>query len=180
MVRKRRVVWGGLVVAAGALLAFWVWPRQTARAGPSSSGGHAVDDRGPELPRIGLDRLASARPGGELGHRDVFDYGPPPTPPPTPVPVPTPTPKPTPTPVPTPIPSPTPPPLPPVNVKYVGTLEKAGVRVAVLLTDKQEVLTGQQGEVVGNRLRIVTIGLESVDVQEVGSDRVRRIPLKGN
>jgi hypothetical protein len=42
------------------------------------------------------------------------------------------------------------------------------------------VLTGQPGEVVGNRFRIVKIGLESVDVQEVGSDQVRRIPLRGN
>ena len=33
---------------------------------------------------------------------------------------------------------------------------------------------------VANRFRIVKIGLESVDIQEVGSDQVRRIPLKGN
>ena len=48
------------------------------------------------------------------------------------------------------------------------------------MTDRNEVLTGQVGEVVGNRVRIVKIGLESVDIQEVGSDQVRRIPLKGN
>jgi hypothetical protein len=33
---------------------------------------------------------------------------------------------------------------------------------------------------VGNRLRIVKIGLESVDVQDVGGGTVRRIPLRGN
>ena len=48
------------------------------------------------------------------------------------------------------------------------------------MTDRKEVLTGQVGEVVANRYRIVKIGLESVDVQEVGSDQVQRIPLKGN
>ena len=40
-------------------------------------------------------------------------------------------------------------------------------------------LTGQVGEMVVNRFRVVKIGLESVDVQEVGSDQVRGIPLEG-
>ena len=74
----------------------------------------------------------------------------------------------------------TPPPLPPLNIKYIGAVERRGVKVAMLMTDREEVLTGQVGEVVGNRVRIVKIGLESVDIQEVGSDQVRRIPLKGN
>ena len=50
----------------------------------------------------------------------------------------------------------------------------------MLMTERSEVLTGQVGEMVGNRFRIVKIGLESVDIQEVGSEQVRRIPLKGN
>jgi hypothetical protein len=48
------------------------------------------------------------------------------------------------------------------------------------MTDKKEILTGQAGEVVGNRLKIVKIGLESVDVQDIGGGGVRRIPLRGN
>jgi len=76
--------------------------------------------------------------------------------------------------------APTPPPLPALNVKYIGAVEgKRGLKVAVLMTDRKEILTGQAGEVVANRIKIVRIGLESVDVQEVGSDQVRRIPLKG-
>jgi len=71
-------------------------------------------------------------------------------------------------------------PPPPLNIKYIGAVERRGVKVAMLMTERSEVLTGQVGEVVGNRFRIVTIGLESVDIQEVGSDQVRRIPLKGN
>jgi hypothetical protein len=71
--------------------------------------------------------------------------------------------------------------LPPLNVKYVGSLERPpGLRVAVLLTDRNEILTGQAGEVVANRYRIVKIGLESVDLQEVGTGETRRIPLRGN
>jgi hypothetical protein len=76
---------------------------------------------------------------------------------------------------------PTTPGLPPLNLKYIGSVEsKAGVKVAVLLTDRREVLTGQAGQVVANRYRIARIGLESVDLEDVGSGQSRRIPLKGN
>jgi hypothetical protein len=71
--------------------------------------------------------------------------------------------------------------LPPLNLKYIGSVEnKAGVKVAVLLTDRKEILTGQAGQVVANRYRIARIGLESVDLEDVGSGQSRRIPLKGN
>jgi hypothetical protein len=80
--------------------------------------------------------------------------------------------------------APTPPPvprLPPLNLKFIGSVENAkGVRVAVLLTDRNEVLTGQPGQVVANRYKISKIGFESVDLEEVGSGQVRRIPLRGN
>jgi hypothetical protein len=71
--------------------------------------------------------------------------------------------------------------LPPFGVKYVGSVERGGLRVAVLLSDdRKEILTGREGDIVANRLRIVRIGFESVEVQDVGSDRPRRIPLRGN
>jgi hypothetical protein len=31
-----------------------------------------------------------------------------------------------------------------------------------------------------NRFKVVRIGIESVDVQDVGSGQLRRIPLRGN
>jgi hypothetical protein len=85
------------------------------------------------------------------------------------------------TPPPAPVPT-GPPPPPPLNVKFIGSVEdkRRGLKVAVLLTDRQEILTGKAGETVANRLKIVTIGLESIDVQDVGASAVRRIPLKGN
>jgi hypothetical protein len=68
-----------------------------------------------------------------------------------------------------------------MNLKYIGNLEsKQGLKVAVLMTDRREVLTGQVGELLANRFRIVKIGLESVDIQELADGRVRRIPLRGN
>jgi hypothetical protein len=130
------------------------------------------------LPRIDLGRLAARGPAPTLGQRDIFDFGPPPATPPPPVSHPrvveaTPG-------VPETPPPPTPVPLAPINVKYIGTLEgRGGLKVAVFLTDDREVLTGQTGEVIANRYRIVRIGLESVDLQDLGSGQTRRVPLRG-
>jgi hypothetical protein len=129
------------------------------------------------VPRIDLARLRQDRPETTAGRRNIFDFGVPPTPPPTPPPPVTAPPV-------TEAADPTPPPvprLPPLNLKFIGSVENAkGVRVAVLLTDRNEVLTGQPGEVVANRYKISKIGFESVDLEEVGSGQVRRIPLRGN
>lgn len=77
--------------------------------------------------------------------------------------------------------APTPTPVPAMNVKYIGSVaDKKGLKVAVLMTDRREVLTGKAGDLVANRLKIVSIGLESVDIQDVGSDHIRRIPLRAN
>lgn len=181
MVKNRRAVYaaaGGLVL----VLAFYLLTRGDRAAAVSLSLPGAT--RAPraaqgELPRIGLDRLRQPHGGIELGKRDIFDFGPPP-----------PTPRPPPTPPP---PVPSPPSeaelaaraaaaLPPINVKYIGSMadEERGVQVAVLLNERKEVLTGGVGEVVANRFRIVSIGLESVDLQDMGSNRVQRIPLRGN
>jgi hypothetical protein len=178
MVKNRRAVYAGLAGLA-ALLAVYVLSRGD-RAGAVSLAlpGKSRTPRAAsaELPRIGLDRLQKPYGGIEMGKRDIFDFGPPPpTPPPPPAP---------PTPIPTAVAEATPmaPTLPPMNVKYIGSLadNEKGVKVAVLLNDRREVLTGGVGEVVANRFRIVSIGLESVDLQDMGSNRVQRIPLKGN
>jgi hypothetical protein len=142
-------------------------PAATAAAARKAAADKAV-------PRIGLDRLNAQPTGAARGTRDIFDFGVPPatpTPPPPPVAVTAETAQ----------AVATPPPVPPLTLKYIGAVENGqGVKVAVLLTDRKEVLTGQTGDVVANRYRIVKIGLESVDIQEVGSDRVRRVPLKSN
>jgi hypothetical protein len=51
--------------------------------------------------------------------------------------------------------------------------------VAVLEAEGRDILTGREGDLVANRLEIVKIGLESLDVRDVGGDRVRRLPLEG-
>ncbi|MET0551576.1 MAG: hypothetical protein ABW221_00965 [Vicinamibacteria bacterium] len=171
MVKQRRVQ---VMAGAGLLLAVLAWwwlrdsgPRPADPAAEAAAAGLNV------VPRIGLDRLA--RRGGELapGKRPLFDYG---APPPTPVPPPTLAPVPT---MPTPEPVPTPTPPPPLTVKYMGSVDNGkGVQVALFVTDKKEVLAGQVGETVMNRFRVMKIGYESVDVQQLGFDQVQRLPLK--
>jgi hypothetical protein len=129
-----------------------------------------------EIPRIDLRRVdASPRPS-KAGERDIFEFGRAPeaeAPPPTVM-------------VPTPVSvadyEPTPPPvstLPPMNLKFIGSLDNArGLKVAVLVTDKNEILTGKLGEVVANRYRIGKIGFESVDLEDVTSGQTRRIALR--
>jgi hypothetical protein len=180
--RRERVLLGLLALAAVGL-GFGALRRPG--NGPTALAKTPAGASLPAVPRIGLSRLDVPRPDDEAGRRDLFDYGAArmpeavsPTPPPF---------------APPPAASlpaavgeagaggPTRPSLPPLNLKYIGSVESAkGVKVAVLLTDHREVLTGQAGQVVANRYRISRIGIESVDLEDVNSGQSRRIPLRGN
>jgi hypothetical protein len=188
--RREKGLLGLLAVAAVALSA---WALRHPNA-PAVLGRPRAERPLPPVPRIDLARLDAQRAGNEAGRRDIFQFGtarepeeeemadsfvPPPAGATSPgaagaataggapgeaVAA-----------------GPVTPSLPPLNLRYIGSVEsKAGVKVAVLLTDRKEVLTGQAGQVVANRYRIARIGLESVDLEDVGSGQSRRIPLKGN
>ena len=149
----------------------------------------AADAPGQPIPRIDLARLDQPRTAAEASRRNLFEFGADPTPPTPPPARPTP-PGPPPPGGPGGLPgneglgpglAPGPPPLPPLNVRYIGSVENSdGVRVAVLVTDRQDILTGQQGQVVANRYRIVKIGLESVDLEDVNTGQSRRVALRGS
>ena len=185
--RREKALLGLLAVAAVALSA---WALRHSDAAPAVLGRPRAEKPLPPVPRIDLARIDAPRPESGAGRRDLFAFGaarepeeegtahrggesPPGRPAPggsraarpgTPS-----------------LPARSTPSLPPLNLKYIGSVEnKAGVKVAVLLTDRKEVLTGQAGQVVANRYRIARIGLESVDLEDVGSGQSRRIPLKGN
>jgi len=182
---RRREVFLLVLLAVGAvvLLRGWADPATTPVTLTRSRPPAAL----PPIPRIALDRLEDRQDGADAGRRDLFAFGaatpvgsdddaddvePAPTPPPSPVTLPT---------VVDPSTSATASRLPPLNLKFIGAVGNSrGVKVAVLLTDRNEVLTGQQGEVVANRYRIERIGIESVDLADVGTGQSRRIPLKGN
>jgi hypothetical protein len=188
--RSRTYLAGGLIAAAALVWALVL------RAGPPGVGALVATPAKPkpepraELPRIGLDRLTAVRPEATVGRRDLFEFGGMAT-----VPLEAPSSEPAPTP---PQPVAGDPGSSPALTKelvsgptsraaalsrlsYIGTVKsQEGLEVAVLLTEDAEVLTGRVGDVVANRVKIVSIGLESVDVQGVGSDRVQRLPLKGS
>jgi hypothetical protein len=178
MVKPRR---GIVLPAAGALLvAAWLALRPGPTAPASRAPAAGRRGRGTataeEIPRIDLARIDSLAKLERIEppDRSWSEFPAPPPPPPAP-------PVPETTPMPVAAPAGTPPP-PPLNMTYLGNLEnQKGLKVAVFLTDKKVVLHGREGEVVGSRVRVVKIGLESVDVEDLGSGRSQRmaLPRKG-
>jgi len=182
--RREKGLVGLLTLAAVAVAG---WALRHSDAAPAVLGRPRAERPLAPVPRIDLARIDAPRAEDTAGRRDLFAFGraaeperdrtppavvaaPPPASPGAPG-----------------MPGdavaamPVTPSLPPLNLKYIGSVEnKAGIKVAVLLTDRREVLTGQAGQVVANRYRIARIGLESVDLEDVGSGQSRRIPLKGN
>jgi hypothetical protein len=180
--RREKGLLGALALAS---LAVAGWALRHSDAAPAVLGRSEPERPLPAVPRIDLARIDAPRGEDSAGRRDLFAFGraaepekdrtSPPvvaTPPVAPGAAGGPG---------TPGSAALPASLPPLNLKYIGSVEnKAGVKVAVLITDRREVLTGQAGQVVANRYRIARIGLESVDLEDVGSGQSRRIPLKGN
>jgi hypothetical protein len=167
-------------IAAGTVLAvaLFVWARveEPVPAVSSEASPAPAARTVSEVPFIDLARLDAERPKAAAGSRDVFDFGGPPPAPAHPDPADE-----DPVAPPPPVSTEPAPTLPPaLNVRFIGAVEKEGARVAVLMTEKKEILTGQAGDIVANRLRIVRIGLESVDVEDVGGGATRRLPLRAN
>ena len=182
--KTRQIALLSLVAVAAVVV---LWPRfQSSGATPTAGARAQKAEKLDPIPRIGLARLEKPRTEAEVGRRDLFVFGPLPSraeaaPPPDSAPAL--------------IEAPPPTPasagadrggaalagLPPMNLKFIGSVgNERGVKVAVLVTERNEVLTGQAGELIANRYRIEKIGIESVDLEDVSSGQSRRIPLKGN
>ncbi len=140
-------------------------------------------EAGSEVPAIGLDRLGRADAKASSPTRDVFKFGrdsgadlaPVPTPvirlPPLPAPSPFPTPE----------GEPTATPWPTLNVSLIGIVDNgAGLKIGSFVKDGEILLVGQPGQVLGNAFRVIRIGTESAEIEELGSGRTRRLPLKTN
>jgi hypothetical protein len=70
--------------------------------------------------------------------------------------------------------------LPTLDLRFIGSADNGqGVKVAVLLTERNEILTGRVSDMVVNRYRIVRIGVESVDLEDSLGGGSRRLPLRG-
>jgi hypothetical protein len=176
---RREVLLLSLLAVAGVVVLWSLFQRSG--TGPAVLTRSRPEVPLPAVPRIDLARLEEPRTDVEVGRRDLFAYGPPEgsdyepqfRPPPRATPT---------------VASPASArssregaALSPMNLKFIGSVGNAeGVKVAVLVTERNEVLTGQRGDVVANRYRIANIGIESVDLEDVGTGQSRRIPLKGN
>ena len=152
---------------------------------PSEEAGKAALrlEIGSEVPVIGLARLKRNKTPSDAPGRDPFKFGrdsradhsPVPTPvislPPVPVST---------------LPpieeiSPTPTPWPVLNVTLIGIVDNgAGRTIGSFVKDGEILLVGQPGQVLGNAFRVVRIGTDSAEIEELGSGRTRRLPLKTN
>lgn len=174
-----REVGAGLLVVVAAFFArnaFWA-PRDT----PEKAALRL--EAGSEVPAIALDRLNRRDPFRGSPSRDVFKYGADSRADLNPVPTPVIRLDPTPaaTPFPTPEAEPTPTPWPTLSLSLIGIVDNgAGRRVASFVKDGEVLLVGQPGQVLGNAFRVIRIGTESAEIEELGSGRTRRLPLKTN
>ena len=173
--------WGAALLVAVAGFVGWnaFWPAST-----TVERAAAIRlETGSEIPVIGLARLGRAAVAAPPPSRDVFKFGrdsrrdlePLPTP------VIKLSPLPTPTPVPTPEAPPTPTPWPVLNVTLIGIIDNgAGRRVGSFVKDSDILLVGEAGQVLGNAFRVIRVGTESAEIEELGSGRTRRLALKTN
>ena len=130
---------------------------------------------------VRLARLGEQRPSPEEGGRDPFRAGAPAAsggpvggPSATPAPaVPTPATPPTPT-LPT-----GPPPPPPIAVKFIGIVSRSDVGKVAVLSDGKNVYYGREGEIVDGRWRIVSIGVESLQIEYVDGRGRQTVRLTG-
>jgi hypothetical protein len=165
-----------LVLLALVLLARAFWP-----AGETAERAALRLDRGSEVPVIGLDRLGRDQAPSSRPDRDVFKFGRESRADLFPVPAPVIKLAPTPIPMPTEEVAPTPTPWPTLNVSLIGIVDNGvGGKIASFVKDGEVVLVGRAGQVLGNAFRVVRIGTESAEIEELGSGRTRRLPLRSN
>jgi hypothetical protein len=173
-----------LLIALGlAVVLFaanWMWPTSPATPAVATSNqprtpqqrkGRASVD--PSDLEVRLDALNTKHPGTESVDRNPFRFQPkaPPPPPPDSVKQ-------------TPVTNPTPPPPavpagpPPIPLKFIGIVEKQGLKVAAL-SDCRSTYYGKEGEVIDGRYRLVRIGVESMVIEYADGSGRTTVRLEG-
>jgi hypothetical protein len=179
MAVDRRKWWAGGAAAVLAALVIWSLgsePPQATRTTPPRAGARAGREWPVEAPvAIHLERLAADRSGPADTRRNPFAFqarGPAPRPV-----VDAPASSPGPSPVL--LPPQGPPPVSPIALKFIGIVEsKGGVKLAVL-TDGRVVSHGQVGDIIEGRYRILSIGVESIEMAHADGRGRQTIRLTG-
>jgi hypothetical protein len=186
-VRRPRPIFLGLLGLALVLLIIYaVWPAASQRGGPSNQtrtgrtqAGRGNAESADTLPGqldVRLEALKQAPTAPEDPARNPFRFyvKPPPPPPPPAKAVPAPPPPPV-----DPNYVPPPPPPPPIPLKFIGTLEVGGKKVAIFSDGRGLPLYGKEGEPILGQYRLVKIGVESVVMEYLDGRGRQTIPMRG-
>jgi hypothetical protein len=180
--RRRQLLLGALVVVL-LIVVYRMWRTTSVAPGPASNNrgaaatparasGAAAQSAG-DAPDVHLQALDADRPKPGATDRNLFRFKPkaPPPPPqaqrPAPVVAPVPT------------GPPPPPPVPPIPLKFIGTLERGGQKIAILSDSSGHVSYGPEGATIDGRYRIIKIGAESVELAHVDGRGHQMIRLTG-
>jgi hypothetical protein len=152
----------GLVVVA--FVGYRMWPDESAAMPPPAQtsaraqGGTGSVAR--EDLKVNLEALTAKR--GDPGdvERNPFRFRPPPAPPPQAY-------KPPPQPQNLPPALPPPPVIPPIPLKFMGTVEGPGIKLAALTDCKGFTYSGREGETIDGQYKLVRIQLESIVMEYV-------------
>jgi hypothetical protein len=169
-----------LGVAVVIFAANWLWPTSSAvPSGPASSQTRAPQRRDrtafdPADLDVRLDALNAAKPEAGSVERNPFRFQPkvalsPPTTGGT-----------RPTAVINPVPpiDTGPPPPPPIPLKFIGIVEKQGLKVAAL-SDCRSTYFGAEGQIIDGRYRLIRIGVESMVIEYVDGRGRTTVRLEG-
>ena len=182
MAIERRQQWLlGALLAILAVVVYRAWTATSATpARTSNQGGAAASSAGrsgqaeqrPEAPDVHLEALEGNRPKPGGSARDLFRFKPKAPPPPPPQPALPPV---------NPVPPgpPPPPPVPPIPLKFIGTLERRGQKIAILSDSAGHVSYGPEGATIDGRYRIIRIGAESIEMAYVDGRGRQTIRVTG-
>jgi hypothetical protein len=152
---------------------------------PAEAGGNASNRRGSgasagrvEVPVVDLrlDRLTAERDDPGDPERNPFRFRPAPTPPPAPRAETRPA-----APQVFAAPPPTgPPPPPPIPLKYFGSADTQGTRIAWFSDARGNVVQGKEGDIIEGRYRVLRIGADSADLAYINGSGRQTIRLTGD
>ena len=177
--RRPRVLLAILGVAVVALIASRMWSTESAAPPPVTSNQTRPGNATQEAPinpadlDVHLEALQAARPGPDDAERNPFRFQAKAAPPPSlealkpkePV-------------VTTPV-VPAVPPPPPITIKFIGTVEKQGLKVAAFSDCKGYTDYAKEGDIVDGRYRLIKIGVESIVIEYVNGTGRTTIRLEG-
>jgi hypothetical protein len=170
-----------LGLAVVLFVANWMWPTGSATPQVAASNqARAAQQRrdrttvDPSDLSVRLDALSAERPGAEAVERNPFRFQPKAPPPPPPGAA-----KATPVTDPGPPPVPAEPPPPPIPLKFIGIVEKQGLKVAALSDCRSTPLYGAEGATIDGRYRLIRIGVESIVIEHVDGRGRTTVRLDG-